>query len=135
MPETPYSDIATKRANFVHGLTNEELIADADKYGISSSDPQPVSYSAVPGDDRCECVDANDGHPHGLGDNRQCTRKAISTLWRVDTEDVNGTRFCDECAGDAMGSGLYTDEAGDADDDTDGDDPHGYVNDPNVLTR
>ena len=70
-----------------------------------------TTYSAIPSDDRCECFDTGDNHPinNSGRDGMQCTRKATSTLWRVDMEDVSGTRFCDECASDAMGSGLFTD--------------------------
>lgn len=68
-----------------------------------------TTYSAVPGDDRCECTDAADGHPLESGHTHgQCTNKATSTLWRVDMEDVNGTRFCNDCAEDAWESDLFT---------------------------
>ena len=59
-----------------------------------------MTYSNVPGDDRCECFDTGDNHPinNSGRDGLQCTRKATSTLWRVDMEDNSGTRFCEECA-------------------------------------
>lgn len=83
------------------------------------------SYSAVPGDDRCECMDTGDLHPTKSGET-QCTRKAGITLWRVDTQDVNGTRLCEECANDAMDSGFFTDTV----DDVDEDEPE-----PNTILR
>jgi hypothetical protein len=65
-----------------------------------------VTYSAMLGDDRCECVDTGCPANHS----NQCPNIATVTLWRVDMEDITGTRFCDECADDAMESGLFTDE-------------------------
>lgn len=70
-----------------------------------------MTYSNVPGDDRCECLDSVDGHPLESGRTRgQCTTKATCTLWRVDMEDYNGTRFCDYCGDDALTCGLFTTE-------------------------
>lgn len=62
--------------------------------------------SAVPGDDRCECFDIADGHPRQRGA-RQCTNTATHTLWRIDPQDVNGTRYCDDCGEAALQSGLF----------------------------
>jgi hypothetical protein len=70
-----------------------------------------TTYSTVPGDDRCECSDPGCEHPCEPGRHtNQCTSKATCTLWRVDMEDVSGTRFCDDCASDAMDAGIFTDE-------------------------
>ena len=67
-----------------------------------------MSHSGV----RCECFDTGDNHPinNSGRDGLQCTRKATMTLWRVDMEDVSGTRFCEECGSDAMDAGVFTDE-------------------------
>lgn len=77
------------------------------------------TYSGVLGDDRCGCFDPGCAHPSESGRHtNQCTRKASTTLWRVDMNDQDGTRFCDECADDAMESGLFCglDEDGDEED-------------------
>ena len=76
-----------------------------------------TTYSAVPGDDRCECFDTGDNHliNNSGRDGLQCTRKASVTLWRIDMEDITGTRFCDACAEDAMEAGVFTDEPDDED--------------------
>ncbi len=78
-----------------------------------------MTYSNVPGDDRCECFDTGDNHPinNSGRDGLQCTRKATSTLWRVDMEDNSGTRFCEECGNDAMESGLFTDSVDEEEED------------------
>jgi hypothetical protein len=55
----------------------------------------------------CECADG--GCPACHGD---CEREATVTLHRVDMEDRTGTLFCDECAEDAMSSGLFTEGCG-----------------------
>lgn len=62
-----------------------------------------LTYSGVPGDDRCECFDSGCSENH----NGQCVNKATETLWRVDMDDINGTRFCSQCAEDAFMSGLF----------------------------
>jgi len=70
------------------------------------------TYSGVPGDSRCECSDtqcvAHAGTP-------ACNGVAISVLYRVDMEDNSGTAFCEQCADDAMESGLFTDSIEDDD--------------------
>jgi hypothetical protein len=68
---------------------------------------QPT-YSAVLGDDHCECSDP--GCPAHKGKS-SCERKANQTLWRVDMDDESGTRFCQRCADDAFDAGVFTDEA------------------------
>ena len=81
-----------------------------------------TTYSAVLGDDRCECFDTGDNHPinNSGRDGLQCTRKASATLYRIDMEDNSGTRFCEECASDAMVSGVFTDELGKTEDEDEG---------------
>lgn len=65
------------------------------------------TYSGVLGDDRCECYDRADKHPHISAFNAQCTNKAACTLFRTNIEDNTGTRFCNHCADDAMSSGFF----------------------------
>jgi len=55
----------------------------------------------------CECSDPGcDGHPGLAG----CTRRATERLYRIDMEDVGGLLMCEECADDAMESGVFTDD-------------------------
>lgn len=68
-----------------------------------------MTYSGVPGDDRCECFDQDCAEGH----TGQCINRAGMTLWRIDMEDQTGTRFCRVCAKDAMESGLFTEEVED----------------------
>jgi hypothetical protein len=71
---------------------------------------QRRTFLSVPGDSRCECSDKG-CNPH-IGAN-QCRALATTILYRVDMEDVTGTAFCEWCAEDAWGSGLFTDEVED----------------------
>jgi hypothetical protein len=65
-----------------------------------------TTYSNVPADSRCECADP--GCTAGITDaNGKCTNKATCVLFRVDVEDNTGTAMCDECAEDALDSGLF----------------------------
>jgi hypothetical protein len=41
----------------------------------------------------------------------KCHEQACVTLYRVDMEDRTGTDFCEQCAADAMESGVFTDAA------------------------
>jgi len=66
-----------------------------------------MTYGLVLSDDQCQCFDSVCHRPE-VG---QCKDKATQTLWRIDMSDVFGTRFCAECAEDAMQSGLLTDYA------------------------
>lgn len=51
----------------------------------------------------CECFDR--GCPvHGR---EECGKEATCILYRIDMIDETGTAFCDDCADDAMDSGLY----------------------------
>lgn len=53
--------------------------------------------------DICEC---SDNHcPACFG---QCKEPATTTLYRIDMQDLTGTRFCEACADDAFESGLFT---------------------------
>ena len=67
------------------------------------------SWSGVPGDQRCECIDVNDGHPHKVDKDNQCRNVASMTLFRIDMVDLTGTTFCEDCGCDALESGLFTD--------------------------
>ena len=53
----------------------------------------------------CQCSDkychVHDGTP-------SCEQPATTTLYRVDMDDQTGTEFCEDCAADAMHSGLFT---------------------------
>lgn len=58
-------------------------------------------------EDTCECFDTQCPiHP-----GQPCHDEAVTTLYRIDMMDRSGTRFCEGCAEDAMGSGLFTNEA------------------------
>jgi len=54
----------------------------------------------------CECSDpqcpVHDGKP-------ECSYQAKQTLYRIDMEDMSGTRFCRRCAEDAYSSGVFSD--------------------------
>ncbi len=66
-------------------------------------------------DVQCECADAECFHPAEPG-NAQCARQATHILYRCDLEDHAGTAFCEDCAEDALDSGVFY-EYGDEDDD------------------
>ncbi len=52
----------------------------------------------------CECLDI--GCP--IHEGTSCrTIGHTWTLYRIDMEDVTGTRMCDPCSNDAMESGLF----------------------------
>lgn len=51
------------------------------------------------------CEDADTGCKHCKG---KCRKVATTTLKRNDMADRTGTRFCDECAADALASGVFT---------------------------
>ena len=53
----------------------------------------------------CECSDPGCVVQHG---NVECNEVATGTLYRIDMQDETGVRFCDLCASDAMGSGVFT---------------------------
>lgn len=63
----------------------------------------------------CECSDP--GCPSCSG---QCSADATQLLIRVDMDDETGTLFCDDCAADAMESGVFCVKEDD-DDDPEGD--------------
>lgn len=56
----------------------------------------------------CDCADP--GCPVHLGSS-DCPHTASTILYRVDMEDYSGTPFCEECAVDAMDSGVFSTEA------------------------
>jgi hypothetical protein len=53
---------------------------------------------------KCQCADSR--CPAHTGQSR-CTREANRMLYRVDMDDVSGTRFCGICADDALESGVF----------------------------
>jgi len=52
----------------------------------------------------CMCSDPDCPIHRGM---RQCMHEATCTAYRVDMSDESGTLMCDECANDAMKSGLF----------------------------
>lgn len=60
---------------------------------------------------KCECSDPGCKHVKMLhnyyGLSSQCDKKADVQLFRSDMEDRAGVLFCDECASDAMESGVF----------------------------
>lgn len=58
---------------------------------------------------RCECFDPGCtwhlGHDH-------CHSPAAVVLYRVDMDDRSGVAFCEDCAQDAVESGVFTDDLG-----------------------
>ena len=53
---------------------------------------------------RCEC---NDIACFRHQNSSECTGVGLVVLYRTDLEDRTGTLFCDECACDALDSGLF----------------------------
>jgi hypothetical protein len=52
---------------------------------------------------KCECVDQGCPEHRGVS----CDNDAVCTLYRIDMADETGTRFCGNCAADAMEFGLF----------------------------
>ena len=79
---------------------------------MSSKDEGRRTFSAVPGDSRCECSD-----PGCLAHKGQDEHSELATtiLYRVDMIDETGTAMCDDCADDAYESGVFTDRFDDDD--------------------
>lgn len=52
----------------------------------------------------CQCADSgcpvHTGVPH-------CAHASLTTVYRVDMDDKTGTAMCEECANDAMASGVF----------------------------
>jgi hypothetical protein len=67
----------------------------------------PKTYSGVPGDLKCECTDTGCAVHDGMN---LCDCLAVAILYRVDMDDYTGTAMCDDCATDAMMSGLFTED-------------------------
>ena len=61
--------------------------------------------------DLCDCTDKGCAAHKGKA---FCKHKAITTLYRIDCEDLTGTDMCDDCSIDAMASGVFADEPGEA---------------------
>jgi hypothetical protein len=54
----------------------------------------------------CRCTDPQCSFCQG-----HCGEEATGILYRIDMEDATGTPMCDDCAEDAMSSGVFaTDE-------------------------
>lgn len=69
--------------------------------------PPGVSTSDIPGNndkDICGCADKNCPVHKGFD---YCENEATLVLNRVDMLDNLGTIFCEDCAKDAMESGLF----------------------------
>lgn len=52
----------------------------------------------------CECSDP------GCVCGGRCAGRGTVILYRVDMQDETGTLFCENCASDALDSGLFTEE-------------------------
>lgn len=52
---------------------------------------------------KCECADQNCAANHPT----ICKHTAALVLIRIDKLDAVGTRRCEDCAADAMGTGMY----------------------------
>lgn len=59
---------------------------------------------------RCECHDKQCPSHKGESCPICLPRSEMTTLYRIDMEDVTGTDFCPACSRDAMDSGLFTDD-------------------------
>ena len=67
--------------------------------------PRPSCRRRISPDPRsCQCCDPGCPIHAPLS---HCGNKGRRRLYRVDMEDRTGTRMCDECAEDAMKSGLF----------------------------
>lgn len=55
----------------------------------------------------CECVDS------GCSCYGDCAEDGAVRLYRCDMNDHIGTLFCQDCADDAYGAGVFSDEAPD----------------------
>lgn len=56
---------------------------------------------------QCECADPV--CPFHVGE-AKCEESGSVVLFRIDQTDETGTLFCEECAEDAFGSGLFRDQ-------------------------
>lgn len=61
----------------------------------------------------CECSDPS-CPVHGAV---SCGEEAETTVYRVDMDDETGTEMCRGCADDALESGVFREEDGDAEED------------------
>jgi hypothetical protein len=55
----------------------------------------------------CECSDSGCAVHKGES---ACNNTATVTLYRIDMVDSTGTLFCEDCAADALDSGLFDTE-------------------------
>lgn len=62
-------------------------------------------HACQPSLGRCECSDPRCPVHNGRS---ECRRAATTTLYRSDTNDYSGVRYCDPCADDALESGLFS---------------------------
>lgn len=53
----------------------------------------------------CECADPGCPYHAGVG---HCNQNAAGEVFRVDMEDETGTPMCEDCAADALDSGVFT---------------------------
>lgn len=94
-------------------MTNrvDQAIADA----TNAVDKVTERWAGFLGDCKCECTDAGCPEHKGVSD---CRTTATMILYRVDMIDVTGTAMCDNCAEDAMSTGLFTTETDVSSDET-----------------
>ncbi len=55
---------------------------------------------------KCGCTDSGCPAHHGCPD---CRREATARVYRIDMTDETGTPMCEDCAADALESGVFTD--------------------------
>ena len=60
-----------------------------------------------PKQSRCECYDPECPHAGPNHRERQCLNLSVVTLHRIDMADETGVPLCQECADDAMDSGVF----------------------------
>lgn len=61
--------------------------------------------------EECECSDSGCPNHRGFSSCRRL--KELVLYYRADMEDLTGTYFCEECAEDAMNSGVFSTERSD----------------------
>lgn len=83
-----------------------EIVFDFDEYMpfITDQDMDKIKRAKW---GNCICIDTECGSHWGQACGYEDV--PITTLYRIDMEDLTGSDMCEECADDAMGSGLFTD--------------------------
>lgn len=75
---------------------------------MSTNGEEIRSFSAVPGDSKCECSDIGCSMHKGIDEH---SALATTILYRIDMIDETGTAMCGGCADDAYESGVFTDSS------------------------